>query len=362
MSNFEQCTLDDVASALMKIDAHPREDWVRMGMAIKAEFGQDGFDTWNDWSDTASNYDAGAAKAVWKSFSNCGGAIGIGTLFQLAINEGWEPERREYTAEEKREYAKLQAERRAKREALAKLEQAAIEANYVLVAEAAQKVWAQVKWEGRSDYIERKKIDPCGVGFIAGAIVVEYVFTERTEFEELRQVNVLTGSQVKAFFERRTDETKFTYLTRGSIVLPLFNEHNQLMNVQVIYKDGSKKFLKCGRKSGCFFVIGQIDPQDFHTPITFLEGYATGASAFMATGWPCVGCLDAYNLPVVAKIFRRIYPQHLMLMAGDNDAQTDGNPGAAKAREAAQSVGGIDVVPDFSIAAANTDQPEVVNG
>jgi putative DNA primase/helicase len=58
--------LDRVRDALAYIPAHDRETWVRMGMAIKNEFGDAGFDVWDEWSQSADNYSPAAARSVWK--------------------------------------------------------------------------------------------------------------------------------------------------------------------------------------------------------------------------------------------------------------------------------------------------------
>jgi putative DNA primase/helicase len=38
------------------LPAHDRELWVRVGMAIKSELGEDGFNLWDEWSRAADNY------------------------------------------------------------------------------------------------------------------------------------------------------------------------------------------------------------------------------------------------------------------------------------------------------------------
>ena len=75
-------------SALSFIPPHDREIWLSVGMAIKNEFGEDGFELWNTWSQGAESYKEKDAKAVWKSIS-ASGAVGIGTLFYLASRYGW---------------------------------------------------------------------------------------------------------------------------------------------------------------------------------------------------------------------------------------------------------------------------------
>lgn len=74
-------------AALSFITADHRETWVQMGMAVKSELGDAGFDIWDDWSQTAGNYNAASARAVWKSCKGSG--VTAGTLFHEARANGW---------------------------------------------------------------------------------------------------------------------------------------------------------------------------------------------------------------------------------------------------------------------------------
>ena len=77
-----------IDQALSYVDPTERDTWVRMGMAIKSELGDPGFEVWDQWSQQADNYQAGAAKAVWRSLSP-GGGVGIGSLYFEARQAGW---------------------------------------------------------------------------------------------------------------------------------------------------------------------------------------------------------------------------------------------------------------------------------
>ena len=63
----------------------PRDEWVRAGMAAQAA-GLD-FDTFNEWSAGAANYDARAAADTWRSFKP-GKGVGAGTLYRMAGEHG----------------------------------------------------------------------------------------------------------------------------------------------------------------------------------------------------------------------------------------------------------------------------------
>jgi Primase C terminal 2 (PriCT-2) len=51
-----------VQAALSYIPADDRNTWLRMGMAVKSELGDGGFDLWDEWNRTADNYDPKAAR------------------------------------------------------------------------------------------------------------------------------------------------------------------------------------------------------------------------------------------------------------------------------------------------------------
>ena len=66
-----------VRSALSHLSPESRGVWVRQAMAIKSEFGEDGFEMWDQWSSLSSAYRAIDARHVWKSVK-AGKGIGIG--------------------------------------------------------------------------------------------------------------------------------------------------------------------------------------------------------------------------------------------------------------------------------------------
>lgn len=48
-------SLDEAAELISHIDPEPHDDWYRVGMALKHEFGEAGRQLWEDWSSTAPN-------------------------------------------------------------------------------------------------------------------------------------------------------------------------------------------------------------------------------------------------------------------------------------------------------------------
>jgi putative DNA primase/helicase len=81
--------------------------------------------------------------------------------------------------------------------------------------------------------------------------------------------------------------------------------------------------------------------------IILAEGFATAASVRQATGHAAVVCFNCNNLGIVAGIMRRKYPAAAIIIAGDDDKWTDGNPGRTKAEETAAKVGAAAIFPVF---------------
>jgi phage/plasmid primase-like uncharacterized protein len=127
-------------------------------------------------------------------------------------------------------------------------------------------------------------------------------------------------------------------LNTNALVLPLIDiETDEVVSLQFIQGDGSKRFLAGGRTKGGVLVLGDLRGDQ---PLVICEGYATGCSIEMATAGPVVVAFNAGNLATVARILRKRHPDREIVMAADNDAT-----GVAKAKEAAKAIGARVVIP-----------------
>jgi hypothetical protein len=84
---YHQPDLDKTWQMLRYIPADDRDVWIKMGMALKSEYGDEGFSLLDQWSQTADNYDHKAISAVWRSFKGSG--VSLGSLIYLARQGGW---------------------------------------------------------------------------------------------------------------------------------------------------------------------------------------------------------------------------------------------------------------------------------
>ena len=125
------------------------------------------------------------------------------------------------------------------------------------------------------------------------------------------------------------------------LLVPLRDGAGQLHSLQTIDAAGDKRYR--GRKKGCYHAMGR--PQD--GVLVVGEGYATCASIHEATGHAVACAFDSGNLLPVAVALRAKYPAMVLVLAADDDHQTEGNPGLAAATNAALAVGGFVVRPQF---------------
>ena len=160
----------------------------------------------------------------------------------------------------------------------------------------------------------------------------------------------ITTQSEHAYLVNKRIQPHGARLYGNALVVPINNESNELVNLQFIAKDGSKKFLSGGRKRGCFHIIGDLSQR-----ILIAEGFATGASLYEESGQRVVIALDAGNLLPVAKNVRELSPDTEIIICGDNDLS---GTGQTTAREAALSVGGKVLIP----ATPNTDWNDVLRG
>ena len=80
--------------ALRHLPADDRDLWLRIGMAIKAGMGEDGFELWDHWSRSSARYRDTDARDVRRSLRPDGG-ISLATLFFEAKKHGYVQSRSE---------------------------------------------------------------------------------------------------------------------------------------------------------------------------------------------------------------------------------------------------------------------------
>lgn len=127
-----------------------------------------------------------------------------------------------------------------------------------------------------------------------------------------------------------------------ALLIPMRDTEGTLHSLQVIDPEGGKRFQSGGRVKGCYHGIGK--PEGV---LIVCEGYATGASIHEATGQAVAVAFNAGNLKAVTEALHDKFPAMQLILAADDDWQTEGNPGTARASDAARAVDGFLAVPRF---------------
>lgn len=128
----------------------------------------------------------------------------------------------------------------------------------------------------------------------------------------------------------------------GTLLVPVADAQGTLHGLQSIGPDGSKRFNPGAAVAGHYHLLG--------TPartIYVAEGYATAATIHEVTGEAVACAFNAGNLKLVAEALRQARPGVELVISGDEDTWTEGNPGRSKATAAAGAVGARLVFPTF---------------
>lgn len=128
----------------------------------------------------------------------------------------------------------------------------------------------------------------------------------------------------------------------SELLIPVNDIDGKLWGLERITGDGKKLFLPGQRVEGCFYQLGSVTQR-----VYIAEGYATAATIHLATRDAVFCAFYANNLSEVARAVRRKYPGAEIVIAGDDDRFTQGNPGRTKATEAAAGVNGTFLLPCF---------------
>jgi hypothetical protein len=118
----------------------------------------------------------------------------------------------------------------------------------------------------------------------------------------------------------------------GRLAVPVYY-NGEICSIQRINANGSKRFLPGGRtKSGYFAINGD------QKIIYVTEGYATACSIHEATKAQVYVSFSCHNLYEVTMMVKAAHPDSAIIIAGDNDFETDGNPGYEAATNTSSSL------------------------
>lgn len=170
---------------------------------------------------------------------------------------------------------------------------------------------------GSSPYFDRKKITPGGIRYEIRKCHSEDGFTQETI----------------ALIPLRNIEGKIRALQEIYPSKRVFQENSEPRDKNVQ-----------GKYSGCFFTFGKLENGK---PICICEGAATAGSVFESSNITTVMVVSRTNILNVGKELKRKYPSSEIIICGDDDVDTTGNPGRNDAIAAAQHLNCKVVFPKF---------------
>ena len=288
-NDYAPPTYNEVQAALSYIPTPAtHNEWYPIAIAIKDALGENGFTLWDEWSRQGKGYNSSIVKSTWKSATPKPGGITAATLFKLARDNGYRPER-PYVPPTPEQTAEREAEQRARDEAAAR----ELAETRRQAARKAYGIWknADTTVDLNHAYLQRKGIAEAGL--VRGI--------RQNEYQGQRQ-----------------------------LVIPLY-QGGKLVSVQTINEAGGKHFLKGGEKSGSYAVLGSLE-REAHKGIVLAEGFATAASIRKATGAPVVIAFDSGNMIRIAEnMATRLPEQQRVILAADNDPSGTGLAAASQA-------------------------------
>jgi len=323
---FDATTVELARDALSYIPADcDRTQWIKIGGALRHEFGGVGFDLFDAWSQgSADQYDPRGTLSAWRSLK---GGISNPSTFKtiagMARDAGWVPssQAQKMTPAESQQRALDRALRDAKSEAEAVSRRAVAAGRAVAIVDGGRPYAAADA--ANNDYLKRHGHDE---GY---------------------------GAYIGTFTKTDPSAGEITVVSDHAILLPIMDLEKKVHSVQAIFPDADnslkldKIYLKDGAKRGHFFRIGQPTVRDGKYVVLIAEGFATAATLHKSTRHCVFTAFDAGNLKPVAEIIRAKLPDATIVLCADNDARTSGNPGRKNAYQAAAAVGGLVAIPEF---------------
>ena len=183
---------------------------------------------------------------------------------------------------------------------------------------------------------------------------IEQARQQREAEQRQRQLSAATLAQRWWRDARRADPGHAYLITKSvrshglrqrndELLVPLYAD-GVLVNLQRIAPDGSKRFMAGGRVKGCYSALGQVA---VGRPLCICEGWATGAMLHQDGNYTVAAAMNAGNLKPTALALRARYPNLEIILTGDDDRMTEGNPGRTAANAAAAACGGLVTFPEW---------------
>jgi len=177
------------------------------------------------------------------------------------------------------------------------------------------------------------------------------------EEEQTRQHETVAAAAARRLHCSHPADPQYPYLLRKGtdpcrarqqgreLLLPIVDFNGKVWSLQTIDEAGNKRLMAGGKKAGNFIVV---DGPDYPARVLICEGFSTGCTlAEIDPAALVLAAVDCGNLQAVATGARNRWPDADLIVCGDDDRTTPGNPGATAARAAALAAGARFALPDW---------------
>lgn len=143
---------------------------------------------------------------------------------------------------------------------------------------------------------------------------------------------------------------------QGNLLIPLFDENHNLVNIERIAPDGRKRGLKGGLRRGVYHRFGEPS-----WTVLIAEGWASAASIYLDEECTCrvYAAMGKSNLEAVCQVAARQNPESRFVVVADNDTHLPDNPGVHQALAAAYGISAGLIIPVMESWAGGIDASDI---
>ncbi len=284
-----------------------RDEWVKVGMAIKSELGDQGFDIWDEWSQRGDSYDSRDARDTWRSIKS-GGGITIATFYDMAKRAGWINGSNGAPGPEEAALRKKAAERTA--------------------PEGKPRSWKL----GAGERQRRRQ----ATWSATGPALADHPYLTRKQIAPVASLHESTAVDIAQRLGY-APKCRGEFLQGRILIAPILGADRSIASLELIDEHGRKAALAGGKKGGGYWPAQKL-PDDGADLLVIGEGIATTLTAAQVAGCSGVATLTSGNLVATARVMRARFPARPMVILADLDKETgETDPHAIAAAKASRA-------------------------
>jgi len=311
-------TYENVESALGFISPDlDREEWVKIGMAIKDGLNGEGFEVFDNWSKGSDSYKSHDIKDTWRSIKS--GGVTVGTLFFMAGENGWKPEK---TAEPETNGQRLKRETEHKARTQKEARTKATKAKQA-IAKVETLLNTAIQASENHPYLIKKGVKPEQLGEIKDkdlkAILGYMPKAKGVELEGRILIAVI-------YFDGKISSAEFIDESGRKSALAGGIKNNGYWSPQpapekkptkILISEGIATILSVKCCYGVVLGVGSKSSQGASTLDSYNQGVASAVNFPNSEKNYFLAALSASNFPKIARTMRKKYPEAEIIILAD---------------------------------------------